>query len=100
VERHVRDVLLPGSFHDALSAVHFPQDADFLLRAITFPFHDLGPFCWAQTNSSSGSKNRDHVSDLLRIDASHNLSEDGGAGVHAPSANTAEVFVEIESRAS
>jgi hypothetical protein len=62
VERHVRDVLLPADFHDALPAVHFPQDADFLLRAITFPFHDLGPFCWAQTNSSSGPKKRDHVS--------------------------------------
>src|SRR5208282_3047319 len=43
---HIRDVLLPADVHDALAPVHFPQDADFLLRTVAFSFHDLGPFYW------------------------------------------------------
>jgi len=38
--------------------------------------------------------------DLLRIDASQNLGEDSGTGVHATSATAAEVPGKIESRTS
>ena len=44
VERHVRDVLLPAHFHDALPSVHLPQEADFVFGIVAFSFHGLGPF--------------------------------------------------------
>ncbi|NDD40753.1 MAG: hypothetical protein EB082_20470, partial [Verrucomicrobia bacterium] len=63
--RHIRDVFLPADVHDALARVHVPQDADFLFCAVAFSFHDLGPFCWTQTEPSSGSNFRDHVTRVV-----------------------------------
>jgi len=30
--------------HDALAAIGFPQNADFLFRRVSFPFHGPGSF--------------------------------------------------------